>query len=166
MKISFLVPTVSAQSCVSVLLSKWNRRLSRHMLFLTRPMLLILSGVLICRIHHRSGCSCGMHKYSISTTLIQKDIICMPRGGAPVRGVRFLADTYSFPAQPGPEFKGQPISPSTWLVQIKLASRRSLPVACYQWRLLELSPHRATARQRGKTSMLITIFADLSSFDS
>lgn len=85
----------------------------------------------------------------------------MPHGGAPVWGAGFLADADSFSVQPDLGFKGHPISPLTWLVQIKSASRRSLARARYHWKLLELCPHSATVRQHRKASMLIIVCADL-----
>lgn len=137
----------------------------RHILFFTGPMQFIIYGVLISRIHHGSRCSCRMHKYSISTILIPESYHlyaawrCTCLGSwAPCWRWQFLSAAWS-------RVKGQPISPLTWLVQIKSASRRSLAVARYHWRLLELRPHRATAGQRGQPSMLITVCADLSSFE-
>lgn len=132
----------------------------RHISFFTGPMQFILSGVFISRIHHGSHCSCRMHKYSISTILIPESYHLYAGGSAPVWGAGFLADADSFSAQSGLVFKGQPISPLTWLVQIKSALRRSLAVAHYHWRLLEFCPHRATAGHHSKAAMLITVYAD------
>lgn len=105
----------------------------------------ILPRVFIFRMQHGSWCRCRM--YGVSTSLIREDhfyatwrrtclgseVSCWCR--------QFFSDTA------GSGFKGQPISPSAWLVQIKPASRRSPAAPRYQQRLLELRSHRATGRQ-------------------
>lgn len=108
---------------------------------------------------HESRCS--RRKCSISSAIIQEDHFYATWRRACL-GSLLSCWCWQFSNAAGSGFKGQPISPWAWLAQIKSASRRSPAAARYQRKLLELLSHRATARQEGNPSLLITACADQS----
>lgn len=108
---------------------------------------------------HGSWCSCRIR--SVSSALIREDHF-YATWRRTCLGSSVSCWCWQFSDAAGSGFKGQPISPSAWLAQIKSASPRSPAAARYQRKLLELRSHRATARQEGNSSLLITACADQS----
>lgn len=104
----------------------------------------ILSRVFIFRMQHGSRCSRRIR--SVSSALIREDHF-YATWRRTCLGSLVSCWCRQFSDAAGSGFKGQPVSPSAWLAQIKSASRRSPAAARYQWKLLELPSHRATARQ-------------------
>lgn len=130
----------------------------------TELMQFILSGILIFRLQHGSRYSCRILKYWVSTVLIPDRYHLYAMWRCTCFGSWVPCWCWQFSSTAGSGFKGQPFCPLPWLVQIKSASCHSLAIACYQWKLLELCPHRDTAGHYCKPSMLITACAVLSSF--